>query len=433
VRALVIGLGVAGASAARRLVEHGWDVSVVEDRPSDASRLRAAVLGVDVVEAPAEVAALVDAADVVVPSPGVPVAHAAIQHALSTGTAVWTEFELAARWSTIPMVAITGTNGKTTVTTLVEAMLRASGMRTTSAGNTDVPLVDAIEDDLDVIVVEASSFRLEFTETFHPSVAVWLNLAEDHLDWHPTMEAYAAAKARIWAAQSATDVAIVNAEDPVVVAHAAGAPSRVVTFGLTRGDWHVAGAALRMPDGRDLLPTDELWRALPHDCANALAASAAALAAGATEDGVRAALRDFRGLPHRLALVGDDGGVRFYDDSKATDPHAAVAALRAFDSVVLIAGGRNKDLDLSVLRDEADHVRGVVAIGEAAAEVEAVFAGLRPVARASSMDEAVATARGFARPGDAVVLSPACASFDWYRNYGERGDDFARAVREVLA
>jgi UDP-N-acetylmuramoylalanine--D-glutamate ligase len=429
----VIGLGVAGASAARRLAEHGWDVSVVEDRPSDASRRRAADLGVEVMEAPVEVATLVDAADVVVPSPGVPVAHAAIQHALATGTAVWTEFELAARWSTIPMVAITGTNGKTTVTTLVEAMLRASRMRTTSAGNTDVPLVDAIEDDLDVIVVEASSFRLEFTETFHPSVAVWLNLAEDHLDWHPTMEEYAAAKSRIWAAQTAADVAVVNAEDPVVLAHAAGAPSRVVTFGLAAGDWHVADAALRMPDGRDLLPIDELWRSLPHDCTNALAASAAALAAGATEDGVRSALRDFRGLPHRLALVGDDGDVRFYDDSKATDPHAAVAALRAFESVVLIAGGRNKGLDLSVLRDEADHVRGVVAIGEAAAEVEAAFAGLRPVARASSMDEAVATARGFARSGDAVVLSPACASFDWYRNYGERGDDFARAVREALA
>jgi UDP-N-acetylmuramoylalanine--D-glutamate ligase len=434
VRALVIGLGVAGASAARRLAEHGWDVTVVEDRPSDASRGRAAALGVDVVEAPSDVAPLVEAADVVVPSPGVPIGHAAIQHALATGTAVWTEFELAARWSTIPMVAITGTNGKTTVTTLVESMLRASGMRATSAGNTDVPLVDAIEEaDLDVIVVEASSFRLEFTETFHPSVAVWLNLAEDHLDWHPTMEAYAAAKARIWAAQTPADVAVVNAEDPIVLAHAAGAPSRLVTFGLAAGDWHVADGALRTPDGRALLPVDELWRSLPHDCANALAASAAALAAGASEDGVRSALRDFRGLPHRLALVGDDGSVRFYDDSKATDPHAAVAALRAFESVVLIAGGRNKGLDLSVLLEEVDHVRAVVAIGEAAGEVEAAFAGARPVTTASSMDDAVAAARAAARPGDAIVLSPACASFDWYRSYGERGDDFARAVREAIS
>jgi UDP-N-acetylmuramoylalanine--D-glutamate ligase len=432
-RALVIGLGIAGASAARRLTQRGWDVTVVEDRPSDASRARGAGLGVRVVEVPDDVAALVDAADVVVPSPGVPVGHAAIQHALATGRRVWTEFELAARWSTIPMVAVTGTNGKTTVTTLVESMLRSSGLRTVAAGNTDVPLVDAIEDDLDVIVVEASSFRLEFTETFRPAVAVWLNLAEDHLDWHPSMAAYAAAKARIWAAQGPDDLAIVNVEDPVVMAHAASAPGRVETFGLAAGDWHVADGHLVRPDGAPLVAIADLWRALPHDCANALAASAAALAAGATEAGVTEALRTFRGLPHRLALVGDHGGVRFYDDSKATDPHAAVAALRSFDSAVLIAGGRNKGLDLSVLADEVAHVRAVVGIGESGPAVVAAFEGTVPVTLADSMDAAVAAARSFAQPGDAVVLSPGCASFDWYRNYGERGDDFARAVRESLA
>jgi len=428
----VIGLGVAGASAARRLAQRGWDVTVVEDRPSDMSHARTAELptGIEVVDAPDDIGQYVDAADVVVPSPAVPISHPGIQHALATGVRVWTEFELAARWSDLPMVAITGTNGKTTVTTLVTDMLQASGRRAVAAGNTDVPLVDAIEEDLDVIVVEASSFRLEFTETFHPAVAVWLNFAADHLDWHPTMEDYAAAKARIWASQDPGDVAVVNAEDPIVMAHAAAAPSRVVTFGLDLGDWHIAGGELRRPHGGALLGVDELWRALPHDCTNALAASAAALAAGATDEGVRAALRDFRGLPHRLVLVGDHGGVRFYDDSKATDPHATVAAMRGFESAVLIAGGRNKGLDLSVLGAEADHVRAVVAIGEATPEIVEAFDGKVPVVPASSMDEAVAAARALARPGDAVLLSPACASFDWYRNYGERGDDFARAVRE---
>lgn len=434
-RALIIGLGVAGTSAARRLAQRGWDVTVVEDRPSDASRARAAGLppSITIIEAPQDITPLVDAADVVVPSPGVPISHAGIRHARAAGVRVWTEFELVARWSTVPMVAITGTNGKTTVTTLVRDMLASSGKRTVAAGNTDVPLVDAIEDDLDVIVVEASSFRLEFTETFHPAVAVWLNLAEDHLDWHPSMEAYAAAKARIWAAQDATDVAIVNAEDPVVMAHAVHAPSTLVTFGLRTGDWHVAGDQLRQPDGKVLVGVEELWRSLPHDCTNALAASAAARAAGATDEGVRATLRSFRGLPHRLALVGDHGGVRYYDDSKATDPHAALAAVRAFDSAVLIAGGRNKGLDLSVLAREAGHLRAVIAIGEATAEIVDAFDGKVPVVPASSMDDAVAAARALARPGDAVVLSPGCSSFDWYRNYGERGDDFARAVGEVIA
>jgi UDP-N-acetylmuramoylalanine--D-glutamate ligase len=386
-----------------------------------------------VVEEPSDIAPYVDTADVVVPSPGVPISHSGIEHALASGTRVWTEFELAARWSRVPMVAITGTNGKTTVTTLVTDMLVASGRRAMAAGNTEIPLVDAIEEDLDVIVVEASSFRLEFTETFHPKVAVWLNLAEDHLDWHPSMDAYAAAKARIWAAQNAEDIAVVNVEDPIVMASAAHAPSTVVTFGLATGDWHVEDDALRRPDGSALLDVDELWRSLPHDCTNALAAAAAAFAAGASDIGVRDALRSFRGLPHRLTLVGDHGGVRYYDDSKATDPHAALAAVRAFDSAVLIAGGRNKGLDLSVLADESSHLRAVVAIGEATPEIAEAFEGKVPVVPASSMDEAVAAARTLARPGDAVVLSPGCASFDWYRNYGERGDDFVRAVREATS
>ena len=431
-KALVVGLGVAGEAAARRLVERGWDVAVAEDRPTDVTRARAAGLGVDVVEAPDDgaVTSLVDAADLLVPSPPVPPSHPAVRRAEATGTPVWSEFELAARWSTLPVVAITGTNGKTTVTTLVEDMLARSGMRTVAAGNNDLPLVDALALDLDVVVVEASSFRLAFTETFRPVAAVWLNFAADHLDWHPTMDHYRASKARIWAAQSPADVAIGNTEDPVVVAELAAAPGRHVTYG-PGGDWREAGGRLVGPDGTDVAGVGDLWRAAPHDVGNALAAAATAMAAGASVDGVRDALRRFRGLPHRIAPVGEDDGVRFFDDSKATDPHAALTAVRSFDSVVLLAGGRNKGLDLSVLAEEAARLRAVVAIGEAAPEVAAAFAGTGvPVSTAGSMDEAVALARAAARPGDAVLLSPGCASFDWYRNYGERGDDFARAVRQ---
>jgi UDP-N-acetylmuramoylalanine--D-glutamate ligase len=182
------------------------------------------------------------------------------------------------------------------------------------------------------------------------------------------------------------------------------------------------------PDGAVLARVDELPRSLPHDRANALAAAAAAVAAGAAADGCRRALGEFRGLPHRVELVGEAKGVRFYDDSKATTPGAVLAALDGFGSAVLIAGGRNKGLDLSVLRGAAGRLRGVVAIGEAAAEVVASFAGACPVVEATSMAEAVGLAAAMARPGDAVVLSPACASFDWYPSYGARGDDFARCV-----
>jgi UDP-N-acetylmuramoylalanine--D-glutamate ligase len=171
---------------------------------------------------------------------------------------------------------------------------------------------------------------------------------------------------------------------------------------------------------------------MPHDLSNALAASAAALAAGASVEGVRSALLGFAPLPHRLTLVGYAGGVRWYDDSKATNPHAAVAAVSGFESVVLIAGGRNKGLDLSELGQVADRIRAVVAIGEAASEVVAVFDGLRPVTTASSMAEAVAAAAAASRGGDVVLLSPGCASFDWYRSYAARGDDFALAVHALL-
>jgi UDP-N-acetylmuramoylalanine--D-glutamate ligase len=433
--ALVVGLGIAGAACARALVARGWDVTATDDRLAPAAAERARTLadvGVRTLASPepSELAALVAATDVVVPSPGVPFAHPALEAARRRTTPIWSEFELAARWAPdLPLVAVTGTNGKTTVTTMVAAMLEAAGRRTAAVGNTDVPLVDVLDGSLDVAVVEASSFRLEFTETFAPAVALWLNFAPDHLDWHPTLEHYRAAKAKVWSRQGPDDLALVAADDPVVVAAADGLRSRVETFGLAAGDWHVAGGALVGPAGH-VLDVGELARGLPHDRTNALAAAAAATAAGAGLDAVRSVLRAFRGLPHRLALIGEHGGVRWFDDSKATVPAATATAVAAFDSVVLIAGGRNKGLDLGVLGDASGHLRHVVAIGEAAGDVAAAFAGRVPTTTAGSMDDAVRAAADVARSGDAVLLSPGCASFDWYGGYGERGDDFVRAVSE---
>jgi UDP-N-acetylmuramoylalanine--D-glutamate ligase len=211
------------------------------------------------------------------------------------------------------------------------------------------------------------------------------------------------------------------------------APARHVTFGLG-GDagFHVEQARLLTDDGTELARVDELWRSFPHDVANALAAAATALPGGATVDGCREALRQFKGLPHRIALVAERDGIRWYDDSKATTPNAALAAIRSFPSVVLIAGGENKGLDLGVLAAAADHVRAVVAVGDAAADVERAFHGIRPVAFATTMTEAVDRAATWAEAGDAVLLSPACASFDWYGSYAERGDDFTEKVREHL-
>lgn len=434
-QALVVGFGTSGVAVARHLRDRGARVVAMDDAPTDRTRSAARETGIEVVERPQgeTLRSLVAAADVVVPSPGVPAHHPVFALAAESDTPVRGEVELAYRWTRHPIVAITGTNGKTSVTALVTAMLGASGVRAVAAGNIGLPLSDAVRRDVEVIVAEVSSFQLWCTDTFRPSVAAWLNVAEDHLDWHPDLDSYVEAKARIWAHQEKADTAVVNADDPVVMEASASAPSRLVTFGLTAdAGYRVGEGVLSGPSG-EILPVIELRRSLPHDVANALAASATALAAGATIEGVRAALREFDAPPHRISLVADDGGVRWYDDSKATNPHATVAAVGGFDSVVLLAGGRNKGLDLSLLAGAAGRIRAVVAIGEAGPEVEAAFAGVRPVKAATSMDEAVGIAAALAQPGDVVLLSPGCASFDTYGSYAERGDDFARAVRRFIA
>jgi UDP-N-acetylmuramoylalanine--D-glutamate ligase len=434
---VVLGLGVTGRAVLRALHDHGEQAIAVDDHPSEGGRALAQELDVELVEAPdaATLAALVRGADAVVPSPGVPDHHPVFAAAADSGVPILSEFDLAGRWDDRPHVAITGTNGKTTVTELTRAMLEASGRRAVAVGNTEVPLVAAIEDPtVDVFVVEASSFRLLHSHAYAPAVGVWLNLAPDHLDNHASIEAYTAAKAKLWADQRPDQVAVGNADDAVVATHLEHAPARHVTFGLTAGaDHRIEGDQLVLAGGATLAAVGELHRAFPHDLSNALAAAAGALEGGGTADGARAALLAFRGLPHRVALVGEAGGVRWYDDSKATAPHATLAALRGFGSVVLIAGGRNKGLDLGELAAASDRIRAVVAIGEAAPDVAAAFDGRRPVRQADSMDAAVDAAGDLAEPGDAVLLSPACASFDWYGSYAERGDDFVRAVRTHLA
>jgi UDP-N-acetylmuramoylalanine--D-glutamate ligase len=441
-RLLLHGIGVTNAAVARAAVAHGRTVLLGDDRGPAVARQLADELGVTLHTAPdeAELAALVEDADGVVPAPGLPESHPLFTLAARAGRPVLSELDLAGAWDDRPVLAITGTNGKTTVTTMVEQMLVRSGRRTAAVGNLEVPLVAAIADPgPELFVVEASSFRLAHSRTFAPAVGTWLNFAEDHLDVHRSVEAYRAAKARIWADQGSGDVAVVDADDPVVAAASFELRSdgpRVVRYGLAPFvdgipvEVHERDGLLVAPEG-ELVRVEELWRHLPHDRSNALAAAATALAGGATLEGTRAALRDFRGLPHRVELVGEHDGVRWYDDSKATAPHATLAAVSGFESVVLVAGGRNKGLDLGALREAAGRVRAVVAIGESAADVLAALPDA-PGRTAGSMADAVVAACELARPGDAVLLSPGCASFDWYDSYAARGDDFAAQVRALV-
>ena len=433
-RVLVYGLGVSGVATARRLRDEGLTVVAADDDAGEAPRERARELGMGLHTAPgpAELENLARTVDEIVVSPGVPAHHRVFS--LGAAVPVVGEVELAWRRARCPVVAVTGSNGKTTVTTLVQAMLKASGRRAVAAGNIGLPLLDAVAGDAEVVVAEVSSFQLALTTTFRPAVGAWLNFSPDHLDWHGTVDAYRAAKARLWANCGPGDVAVANAEDAVVMAEVAAPRARgatVVTFGLGDGDYAWRHGALAGPGGAVVAALATVPRRMPHDLVDAACATATALVAGATPEGCARALARFRGLPHRVQLVGEANGVRFYDDSKATTPGAVLAALAGFDRAVLIAGGRNKGLDLSVLAGAADRLGAVVAVGEAADDVAGAFAGTTTVLRASSMADAVGQAAAAAGPGDAVVLSPGCASFDWYGSYAERGDDFARCVARL--
>ena len=426
---LLWGIGATNRAVAGALAGRGAEVIAIDDAPSTDATEALAALGVSLRSTPVDdetLAALMGRCGVFLPTPGLPDRHRAMRAAALAGTMIMSEFDLAADWDDRPVVGITGTNAKTTVTTLVAAALLPS-TAAVAAGNNELPLVSAIADPQPALfVAEASSFRLGRSRSFRPRVAAWLNFSPDHLDVHASLAAYREAKARIWRNLRPDDVAVVNDADSTVRGHRPSG-GRVVSFGGPRSDVAVRGGVLRV-SGEPLVETAQLPRRFPHDLQNAAAAAACALAAGAPAGDVRAALEAFRGLPHRLQLVAESATTRWYNDSKATTPEAALVAAAAFESVVLIAGGRNKGLDLRCLA-AAPSVRAVVALGESAPEISSIFAGRLPVVRAADMEAAVAAAGEMAVPGDAVLLSPGCASFDSYDSYRQRGDHFAALVR----
>jgi len=444
-RVLVVGLGRSGIAAAQLCVTRGARVTVTDKRDA------AALPGLDAL--PPEVARELGGhrretftgAELIVLSPGVPEIPE-LAAARSAGVAITGEMELASRFVSSTLIAITGTNGKSTTTTLVGEMMRATGRPTFVGGNLGAPLAEAVPtragDARGICVVEASSFQLETVDTFHPRVAVLLNITADHLDRYPDMDGYAAAKARIFAAQTGDDFAVVNVEDPLAMRASRGIASRRIGFSTVRplpegGYANDNSLVLKLPDQEPESYTNVLpWLiGQRHNQANALAALLASRLAGASRAEVRAGLLAFKPLAHRMELVADDDNIAYYDDSKGTNVSAVVAALDGFSRpVVLIAGGRDKGGAYEPLADVLARVgRAAVLIGEAADKMQAAFAGKVETARATTMDDAVDIARRLAQPGDAVVLSPACSSFDMFRDYAHRAEVFRAAVARVVA
>ncbi len=429
---LIVGLARSGVAAARLLAGRGEQVVGIDSgHPEGAERLAEA--GVEV-NLDVDGTALLDGVRTVVKSPGVPGEAAVIAAARERGIDVIGEIEFA--WREIPnrFVAVTGTNGKTTTAELLGALYRAAGEPVSVAGNVGTPLSSLAGElaDETTVVCECSSFQLEDSVDFAPECAVFLNLAPDHLDRHPDAEQYLASKLRIFANQGNDDVAVYNGDDPALAGRDLGGCARRIRF--CRGadpDCEVSlSEGTIFADGEPLIETAELRISGPHNEQNAMAAAAAALAMGLDREAVRDGLRGFAGLPHRLEPVAELDGVSYVNDSKATNVSAAAAALRSFERVHAILGGRAKGEPFAPLAEPVgEHCAACYLIGEAAGEIEAALAPTGvPLHRCESLEEAVARAAEAAAPGEVVLLSPACASFDSFIDYEQRGEAFRVAV-----
>ena len=440
----MVGAGDTGLACARHLHAHGIDVALADSRPAPprAEEARHALPAAEMRFGGFDSEWFGEAAELVL-SPGVSPREPAVAAAAARGVPVLGEVELFARMARAPVVAVTGTNGKSTVCAWVYAMVSADGRRAALGGNFGPPALSLLSGEPDLYVVELSSFQLETTRTLRPRVAALLNVSPDHLDRHGGFESYRAAKARIF---RGAETAVLSGDDPWLAAlgaDLAGAGTRVLTFTVRppRGEGEYGlvphGGRTWLARGGDRRAAlDEL--ALPggHNALNALAAMAVADEIGVGRRAVGNALRSFGGLAHRCEPVGRAGGARWYDDSKGTNVGATIAAVNGFDApLVLIAGGDGKGADFRplgrALRESAPRIRQVVLLGRDGPAIRSLIDGRVPAAGVRNMREAVARARAAARPGDVVLLSPACASWDMYRDYRERGCDFRAEVRAL--
>jgi UDP-N-acetylmuramoylalanine--D-glutamate ligase len=440
---LVLGLGTTGVAVSKFAARRGAQVIGVDDAPR-------ALLGpkVDglvekgVVFFAGDETQVIpwERLDQVVMSPGVPLDHLLARKAMEQNIPVIGEIELAFRFCQSPILAITGTNGKSTTTELAGALFREGGLQVSVGGNLGTPWVSLIDRDPkpDWTILEVSSFQLESIEKFRPHIAVLLNITEDHFERHRTMEAYSAAKARIFLNQGREDFFIYNDDDAHVLNVMENLPSRPIPFSSAK---HVKGIYWETETTLESVvsgvPRRYSLAEAPlkglHNIENMMAAVAAAELAGVSESAIQNGLNRFKPLPHRLEWVRELDGVRYYDDSKGTNVGAVVMSLASFDEpVILILGGKDKGGDYRVLRSLIQHkVRGVVLLGEAKEKIREALQGTAPLFEVGSMKDAVIQAKAFAKQGDVVLLSPACSSFDMFRDYKHRGDEFQRCVKEL--
>jgi UDP-N-acetylmuramoylalanine--D-glutamate ligase len=441
-RVLVVGLGRTGVATALFCAARGAAVTATEscseaEIGEDVATLRAAGVALEL-GGHQEQTFLQQ--DLIIPSPGVSLDAPLLRAARARGITIWSEIELAYRFFHGRLIGITGSNGKTTTTSLIEHILKTAGFPTILAGNIGTPLISCVArmTENTITVVELSSFQLEPIAMFRPNISVFLNLTPDHLDRHHTMESYGAAKARIFENQTEEDAAILNADDPATVPYA---PTRPRVYWFSRKQRAAQGAFLRgedivfRQDGKEeaVLKRDEIPLVGAHNLENVLAAVVTTRLAGADALALAKGVRSFAGVEHRLEFVSEVSGVRYYNDSKATNVDATLKALGAFPGrVLIILGGKDKDSDYTVLQQSLrEKATLALLIGAAAGKIEKQIAGSVAIERVDTLERAVETASHAARPGDVVLLAPACASFDQFQNYEHRGRVFKDLVRRL--
>jgi UDP-N-acetylmuramoylalanine--D-glutamate ligase len=441
-RVLVVGLARTGVATALFCAARGARVSATDTRAESefgdsVASLRAAGVHLEFGGHRQEMALN---ADLIVPSPGVPADAPLLRAARAQGITIWSEIELAGRFLKGQLIGITGSNGKTTTTSLIEHILRSAGLPTILAGNIGTPLISCAEKtgDKTITVVELSSFQLELIERFRPNISVFLNLTPDHLDRHHTLEGYGAAKARIFENQTEADSAVLNADDPGTTPYA---PTKPQVFWFSRKQRVAQGAFVKQNeilfrrDGAEeaVLKLADIPLAGAHNVENVLAAVAATRLTGAEPAAIAKGVRSFAGVEHRLEFVAEIGGVHYYNDSKATNVDATLKALDAFPGrILIILGGKDKGSDYTLLRTPLRE-KAILAllIGAAADKIEKQIAGSVAIERAGTIERAVETAAHAARPRDVVLLAPACASFDQFQNYEHRGRVFKELVHQL--
>jgi UDP-N-acetylmuramoylalanine--D-glutamate ligase len=441
-RVLVVGLARTGVATSLFCAARGAIVTATDTRTENAigealPQLRAAGVHLELGGHSKEIFLK---QDLIIPSPGVPADAPLLQTARLNGITSWSEIELAGRFLKGRLIGITGSNGKTTTTSLIEHILRSAGVPTILAGNIGTPLISIVEqtNDRTIAVAELSSFQLELIETFRPNISVFLNLTPDHLDRHHTFEAYGAAKTRIFENQTEADSAVLNADDPATTKHA---PAKPQVFWFSRKQRVAQGAFVREAEiifrreGKDesVLKIQDIPLAGAHNVENVLAAVAATRLADVEAAAIAKGVRSFSGVEHRLEFVAEIGGVRYYNDSKATNVDATLKALNAFPGrILVILGGKDKGSDYTLLQAPLRE-KAILAllIGAAGDKIEKQIAGSVAIERTGTIERAVEIASHAARPGDIVLLAPACASFDQFDNYEHRGRVFKDLVHHL--